>query len=231
MKFPGKMGGAVGDFNALKFLYPQVNWISFAKSFVESLGLEYFPAFTQILPHDRISEYLMRIALLDSILSNFCRDLRTYSMLNYIYFLMGKKEVHSSTMPYKSNPLLIENAEGSFDLASGILSYMARRLISSRLHRDLSDSVIKRFYGLALSLSCLGIKNLIDAIEKMQINRETMLSDLRKHPEILSEAYQLYLRKMGYSEGYETIQKTIKENPDKVFDELKKILPTEKWKK
>jgi adenylosuccinate lyase len=230
MRFPGKLGGAVGDFNALKFLYPNVDWILFSKSFVESLELRYFPAFTQILPHDQLSEYLMKVALLASILSNLCRDLWMFSMMGYISFSSSKKEVHSSTMPHKSNPLLLENAEGSFDFASNSLSFIAKRLISSRLHRDLSDSVIKRFYGLPLSLTYLGIKNLVAAMEKIQINKEEMLSDLKKHPEILSEAYQLYLRRIGYYEGYEVVQKIVRENPGKIIEELKKILPNEKLK-
>jgi adenylosuccinate lyase len=228
-KFYGKIGGAVGDFNALKFLYPNVDWISFAKHFVESQGLEYFPANTQILPHDKISDYFSKVALIASILSNLCRDLWMFNMLRYISFTFGKSEVHSSTMPHKVNPLLIENAEGCFDLSSEILAYMNRRLISIRLHRDLSDSVIKRFYGLPLSLIYLGITNLISAFEKMIVNKEAMYIDVRNHPEALSELYQLYLKKIGFFDAYETIQKLAREKPEKILEEIKKLIPKEKF--
>ncbi|MDT7859136.1 MAG: lyase family protein [Candidatus Aenigmarchaeota archaeon] len=228
-KFYGKIGGAVGDFNALKFLYPTVDWISFAKHFIESQGLEYFPANTQILPHDKISDYLSKVALIASILSNLCRDLWMLNMLRYISFTFSKSEVHSSTMPHKVNPLLIENAEGCFDLSSEILAYMNRRLISIRLHRDLSDSVIKRFYGLPLSLIYLGITNLISAFEKMLVNKEAMYIDVRNHPETLSELYQLYLKKIGFFDAYETIQKLTREKPEKILEEIKKLIPKEKF--
>lgn len=229
IKFTGKLGGAVGDHNALKFVYPEVDWLSFSKSFVESLGLIYFPASTQILSHEHLSSYLIKIAILDSILSNLCRDLWMLSLIEYVFFPPDVGEVHSSTMPHKSNPILLENAEGAFDLASSMLSYMSRRLISSRLHRDLSDSVIKRFYGVPLSLTYMGVKNLLTIFDKMEINKERMVLDVEKHPETLSEAYQVYLRRFGHSEAYEIIQKLVRENPDKMVKELEKLVPPEKF--
>ena len=228
IKFHGKIGGAIGDYNALKFVYPEIDWVTFSKLFVESQGLTYFPAFTQTLPHEQLSNYLMKIAILDSVLSNLCRDLWMLSLIGYISFQAGKDEVHSSTMPHKSNPTLLENAEGAFDLSSEILSYTSRRLLSSRLHRDLSDSIIKRFYGLPLSLTILGIQNLITSLNRLEINKEKMFRDVEEHPEVLAEAYQVFLRRHGFPEAYETIQRLLKEPPEKILDELKKIIPSEK---
>lgn len=227
ISFPGKIGGAAGDYNALKFSYPESDWIGFGKSFVESLGLEYFPAFTQILPHERISEYLMRLSILDSILSNLCRDLWMMAMLGHIRFPPRDGEIHSSTMPHKSNPVLLENSEGALDLASEILAYMARRLMASRLHRDLSDSIIKRFYGLPMSLTYLGIKNLSTSLEIMEVDREAMAREVEKHPEILGEAYQVYLRRRGYDESYGMVRAAIMEDATKTLEKLRGKVPDE----
>lgn len=226
-KFPGKFGGAVGDHSALKFAYPDIDWAKFGRELVESLGLEYFPAATQILPHDRVSQYLMTVSLLDSILSNLCRDLWIMSSLGLLVFTIKRGEIHSSTMPHKSNPLFLENAEGSFDLASATASYIANRLLSSRLHRDLSDSVIKRFYGLPLSLTILGITNLRRALERMVVRKEEMLREVEGHPESLAEAYQVYLRRMGVENAYEIIQDALREGWDGVLRTLRSILPDE----
>jgi len=226
-RFPGKLGGAVGDHSALKFSYPDIDWIEFSRSFVESLGLEYTPAATQIIPHEKISDYLMKIALLDSVLSNLCRDLWIMSSLGLLVFGIKEGEVHSSTMPHKSNPILLENAEGAFDLASENLAYISRRLLSSRLQRDLSDSIIKRFYGLPLSLTILGIKNLRSSLDRMIVRRDAMLREVEDHPEVLAEAYQVYLRKLGIEEAYEIVQQAVKKGWSEVLDSLKKILPEE----
>ncbi|MCD6591751.1 MAG: adenylosuccinate lyase, partial [Thaumarchaeota archaeon] len=203
------------------------DWIEFSRSFVESLGLEYTPAATQIIPHEKISDYLMKIALLDSVLSNLCRDLWIMSSLGLLVFGIKEGEVHSSTMPHKSNPILLENAEGAFDLASENLAYISRRLLSSRLQRDLSDSIIKRFYGLPLSLTILGIKNLRSSLDRMIVRRDAMLREVEDHPEVLAEAYQVYLRKLGIEEAYEIVQQAVKKGWSEVLDSLKKILPEE----
>ncbi len=230
-RFPGKLGGAVGDLSALRFAYPDVDWLEFARSFIESMGLEYFPATTQVLPHDRISEYLMKIAILDSVLSNLCRDLWMLSSLGLLVFGIREKEIHSSTMPHKSNPILLENAEGAFDLASESLSYMGRRLIASRLQRDLSDSIIKRFYGLPLSLTVLGVRNLMGALERMIVRKEDMLLEVEGHPEVLTEAYQVYLRRLGVEEAYELIQRAVKDGWSKVIEVLRSYLPESEYSK
>jgi len=229
-RFPGKMGGAVGDHSALKFVYPNVDWLEFSKSFAESLGLEYVPAATQIIPHERISDYLMKIALLDSLLSNFCRDLWIMSSLGLLVFGIKEGEVHSSTMPHKSNPILLENSEGAFDLASENLAYISRRLLSSRLQRDLSDSIIKRFYGLPLSLTVLGITNLKTALGRMIVRREEMLREVESHPEVLTEAYQVYLRKIGVEEAYEIVQDAVKRGWSNVMETLKDLLPEDMYR-
>ncbi len=229
-RFPGKLGGAVGDHSALKFVYPEVDWIKFSKSFVESLGLEYIPASTQVIPHDKISDYLMKVALLDSILANLCRDLWIMSSLGLLLFGIREGEIHSSTMPHKSNPILLENAEGAFDLASESLAYISRRLLQSRLQRDLSDSIIKRFYGLPLSLTILGITNLRSALSRMIVRREEMLREVENHPEVLAEAYQVYLRRFGVEEAYEIVQDSVKMGWDSVKEALKDILPEDLYK-
>ena len=238
-KFPGKLGGAIGDHSALKFTYPKVDWIEFSKGFVESLGLEYTPASTQILPHDKISEFLGKISILDAIISNLCRDLWLLSSLGLLVFGRRVGEAHSSTMPHKSNPLHLENAEGACDLASSIASFMARRLISSRLHRDLSDSIIKRFYGLPLTLTIIGFKSLMEAFKRMNVLKDKMRLEVESHPESLAEAYQVYLRAHGVEDAYELVQgaldkgwsevlKEIEDRglPDEIVKRLKEVEPT-----
>ena len=53
---PGKINGAVGNYNAHVVAYPDVDWPAFAQRFVESLGLDFNAYTTQIEPHDGIAE-------------------------------------------------------------------------------------------------------------------------------------------------------------------------------
>lgn len=47
-KFQGKFNGAVGNFNAHIFAYPEFNWPQISERFVQQLGLAYNPYTTQI---------------------------------------------------------------------------------------------------------------------------------------------------------------------------------------
>ena len=55
-EYLGKLNGAVGNFNAHHFAYPEVDWIEHSRSFVERLGLIWNPLTTQIESHDFIAE-------------------------------------------------------------------------------------------------------------------------------------------------------------------------------
>src|SRR6185312_7114706 len=52
LDIPGKINGAVGNYNAHAITYPEIDWRAFSQRFVQSLGLDYNPYTTQIEPHD-----------------------------------------------------------------------------------------------------------------------------------------------------------------------------------
>jgi adenylosuccinate lyase len=199
----GKIGGAVGDLNALRLAYPAVDMEGFLAGVLERLGLRYFPASTQILPSDPHSQNIFLVAVLSTVLSNMARDFWLLGMLGLLRFEKVGERVHSSAMPQKNNPIHLENAEGALDLSSEMLSYISRRLISSRLHRDLSDSVVRRFYGVALPTALLGLESLARALDSIKVDVEAMRSDLETHPEADAERLQVLMRRHGVVDGYE----------------------------
>jgi len=73
-----KMNGAVGNFNAHRIAYPDVDWSSVSRRFVESLGLVWNPYTTQIEPHDWIAEYCHCLVRCNVILLDLARDLWGY---------------------------------------------------------------------------------------------------------------------------------------------------------
>ena len=202
LRLEAKLGGAVGDLSAWSAVYPGVDWESFAEKFVKSFGLDYNPAPTQIQPHERMSEILSTIALIGSVAANLCRDIWLLGSYGLLVFGKTPEQVHSSTMPQKHNPLHFENAEGASDLSTAILTYISTRLIQSRLHRDLSDSIIKRFYGTALALNLLALKNIKKGLTTLTPDTEKMRKEIENNKHTLLEAVQLTLRKHGLEDGY-----------------------------
>ena len=74
LPMPGKINGAVGNYNAHVAAYPDIDWPAFSRRFVESLGLSWQPYTTQIEPHDGIAELCDAMKRIDTICVDLCRD-------------------------------------------------------------------------------------------------------------------------------------------------------------
>ena len=95
-------------------------------------------------------------------------------------------------------------------------------------HRDLSDSIIKRFYGLPLTLTIIGFKGLMEAFKRMIVLRDRMREEVERHPESLAEAYQVYLRARGVEDAYELVQRSLGKGWSEILKEIRdRGLPTE----
>jgi len=205
----GKLSGAVGCFNALRFLNPEFDWLEFSKEFVKSMGLIPTLLSKQTVPHEKTSEIFHYIITINNIMQELARDLWYYQALGLIRF--KKVRVGSSTMPHKVNPVDLENAEGQIDASNYLLFLLAYRLQQTRMQRDLSDSTLKRLYGQALAHSLIACKRIYKALDLMIVNEKAMDNELSKHQECLSEAVQVSLRVLGDVKGYEKVFEKIGE--------------------
>ncbi|MCS7145376.1 MAG: lyase family protein [Nitrososphaerota archaeon] len=193
-RLPGKVSGAVGTYAGLVEVFGG-EALDVSRRVVESLGLVHWVATKQVVPHDDVSRLLYELAVAAMALVDLCRDLWLLSMLGIIY--PRPKGVGSSTMPQKSNPVELENAEGNLEMAANMLSFLASRLLVSRLQRDLSDSTIRRNYGVALAHLLIGAKNLAAFLDRMEVDSEEARRDLERHPEVVAEAVQIRARLRG----------------------------------
>ncbi|MDP7653661.1 MAG: lyase family protein, partial [Candidatus Marinimicrobia bacterium] len=202
----GKLSGATGTWAAHATSYPNINWISFSKRFVKSLGLEPNLITTQIESNDSLAESYHNLIRVNTILLDFCRDIWLYISRG----VFGQKtkigEVGSSTMPHKVNPIQFENAEGNLGIANAYLSHLAQTLPVSRMQRDLSGSTIIRNQGVPLAHSLLACKNIVKGIDRLTVNRKKIREELDNHWEVLAEAIQTTLRKSGDRLPYERLK-------------------------
>ena len=205
-KFEAKLTGAVGNFNALQSALPHVDWFSFSTDFVQGYGLEPNLVTTQILPYDNWLRYFDALRMVNSILIDFSQDLWRYVSDDYLKQAVVEGEVGSSTMPQKVNPIDFENAEGNLGLANALFSHYTQKLSISRLQRDLSDSTVRRTFGVALGHSFLAWKNMMQGLERISANEEKMRADLNSHWEVIAEGAQTILRAVGRSDAYETLK-------------------------
>ena len=209
----GKFNGAVGNFNAHVVAYPDIDWVTLAKAFVESVGLEPNPLTTQIEPHDWTAEYAHALARYNTVLIDLCRDVWGYISLGYFRQKVADDEVGSSTMPHKVNPIDFENAEGNLGLSNALLSHFAEKLPISRWQRDLTDSTVQRNYGVAIGYTLIALHSAIKGTSKLMIDEAEIAADVDAAWEVLAEAIQTVMRRYGIPEPYEKLKALTRGQP------------------
>ena len=138
----GKMAGAVGTGAALG-----KNFFKIQKTVMDDLGLAYEPAATQVVGRDRYTEIITLMANIATSLERYGTEIRNLQRSE-----IGeaqepfdvKKQVGSSTMAQKRNPMMSENVCG---LARVVRSMVTPTFESQVLwhERDLSNSSTERF--------------------------------------------------------------------------------------
>jgi adenylosuccinate lyase len=206
-KFEGKCNGAVGNNNAMQFVYPNIDWIKFSQKFVSSLGLVNNIFTTQILFYDNWIEFFQTIQLINGILIDLSINMWEYIMLEIFVQKKDENQVGSSTMPQKINPINFEHAEGSLQFANSMFEMYQRKLLTSRLQRDLSDSTVRRTFGEAFGHTVLAWESIKNGLQKISVNEKHIKDELNNHWEVLSEAIQTYLRSIQDEKAYEKLKK------------------------
>lgn len=206
LKLRSKFSGAVGNYNCHVIAYPNIDWIKVTKEFVESLNLEYNPLTTQIESHDFICVLLSYIKILNSIIKDLNSDMWLYISNNYFHEKSNKKEVGSSVMPHKVNPINHENSMANAELSNSLIDGLVNNLMISRMQRDLSDSSKMRNIGVIFSHSLISIKETMTGLNKIEVNMDYLTSELNNHYEVLTEAIQTILRKNKVDNAYELLK-------------------------
>lgn len=202
----GKINGAVGNYNAHLAAYPDFDWENFARTFVESLGLEFNPYTIQIEPHDALAELFDAFARANLILIDLNRDVWGYISLGFFKQKLKAGEIGSSTMPHKVNPIDFENSEGNLGLANAVLRHLAEKLPVSRWQRDLTDSTVLRNMGVALGYTLLAYDSLLRGLNKLEADPACLHADLDANWELLAEPVQTVMRRYGVANPYEKLK-------------------------
>ena len=235
IKLLGKLNGATGNWAAHNIAYPNINWLNFSKKFVSSLGLEPNLITTQIESHDSLAEVYDNIRRINNIIKDLDQDMWLYISRKIFKQQNKKGEIGSSAMPHKINPIFFENSEGNIGLANALLDFLSNKLPISRMQRDLTDSTVLRNQGSAVAYSVLAYQNTLKALNRVEVDQAQCKKELDEHWEVLAEAIQTVLRKIGYKAPYEKLKeltrgKEINQQSISEFIDSLEINKTEKQK-
>ncbi len=208
-----KFGGATGNFNAHSIAYPQIDWITFGKQFVqEKLGLQHSFPTTQIEHYDHMAALFDGLKRINTILIDLNRDIWSYIAMDYFKQKIAANEVGSSAMPHKVNPIDFENSEGNLGIANALFEHLAAKLPISRLQRDLTDSTVLRNVGVPFAHSIIAFQSTLKGLDKLVLNAEKLERDLEDNWAVVAEAIQTILRREGYPNPYEALKSLTRTN-------------------
>jgi adenylosuccinate lyase len=205
VEYLGKFNGATGTFSAHVVAYPNADWEAISRRFVERLGLVWNPLSTQIESHDFVVELLHAVHRFGSVVRDLAQDVWLYAALGYLHQRRRGREVGSSTMPHKVNPIAFENAEANVAVGNALIEALARELPVSRLQRDLSDSSKLRSLGVALGHSLLAIRSTLRGLATVEADPARTAADLDRSWEVLSEAVQIVMRRRLLPGAYDAL--------------------------
>lgn len=238
-----KFGGATGNYNAHVVAYPAIDWKNFGNRFVtEKLGLEREQYTTQISNYDNMAAQFDALKRINTILTDFCRDIWTYVSMEYFKQKIKAGEVGSSAMPHKVNPIDFENAEGNLGMANALFEFFAAKLPVSRLQRDLTDSTVLRNVGVPFSHTLIATQSILKGLNKLLLNEKIIYRDLDNTWAVVAEGIQTILRRESYPQPYEALKALTRTNEgiteksirdfietleieDTVKEELRRITP------
>ena len=213
LPFGAKFSGATGNFNAHHVAYPEIDWKTFGKRFVENkLGLNYSFPTTQIEHYDSFAALCDSMKRINTILIDFNRDIWQYISMDYFKQKINKDEVGSSAMPHKVNPIDFENSEGNLGMANAIFDFFGTKLPISRLQRDLTDSTVLRNIGVPFGHTLIAFESILNGLSKIVVNTTKIEDDLNSNWAVIAEAIQTILRKEGYPNPYEALKELTRTN-------------------
>ena len=206
IKIKAKFNGSVGNFNAYYAAYPNIDWIKINRNFIQKLCLTWNLYTTQIEQHDYLVELSDTIKMFNHILVGLARDIWGYIALGYFKQKIITKEIGSSVMPHKINPIDFENAEGNLGIANALLQHFSDKLLISRWQRDLSDSTVLRNISSSFAYALIAYKSMVKGLDKLEVDQKQINLELDQHWEVLAEAIQTVMRRFGIKNSYEALK-------------------------
>ena len=201
-----KWGGATGNYHTILLANQNKDPVKIAIKFIKMFKVKLNEVTTQIEPHDWIAETCHALVRANNVVNDLNNDMWMYIANDIFILKAAKKEVGSSTMPHKINPIDFENSEGNIGLANSMLNFFAEKLPISRLQRDLSDSTTLRNIGVAFGYSVISYKSTLKGLNKITPNNIRINEELDNNWAVLSEAVQIIMRLENIENAYEKLK-------------------------
>ncbi len=209
----GMMSGATGSMAAFRGKGIQVQQIV-----CDRLGLRPTTASTQIIQRDRYIELLSHLANIATSLEKFATEVRTLQRTEIGEVAEGfdvAKQVGSSTMPHKQNPITSEQVSGLARLARSMLIPSWENAVQWN-ERDLANSAPERFiHPHMFILVDWCVHKMEDVFTHLRVRPDRMALNMeRAQGLMMAEAVMIALTEkgMGRQEAHEVAREAAMES-------------------
>ena len=196
---------------------------------MKELSLNASPITTQVVPPEELTNYLCQVLIAFGTIADLANDLRHLqrSEIGEVAESFEKKQVGSSTMPQKRNPINLENIVSQY---RAVMPHVITAFLNmeSEHQRDLRDSASMRYIlPEILNAFVHSVNRLIRVIKTLKVDRERMIDNLYLNREFyLAEPAYIQLALQGDPNAYDKVReltlKAQKENKP-----LSKLLPSD----
>ena len=191
----GKMTGAVGTMAAMGD-----HGIEVQAEMMKYLGIGSVDVSSQVISRDRYAEYIFLLANIATTLDKIGIEVRSLQRteIGEVEESFSKKQVGSSTMPHKRNPIKSEQVCGLARIVRGMIE---PALLNNTLwdERDLTNSSAERITFPETSILCDHcLQVMTGVVENLKINTEAVSRNLQYlHGINLAESVMIELTKRG----------------------------------
>ena len=166
------ISGAVGTFANID---PRIE-----KYVAKKLKLKIEPISTQIIPRDRHAYFFSILGIIASSIERFAVEIRNLQRTEVaeVYEFFNKKQMGSSAMPHKKNPVLSENLTGLARLIRATV-IPAMENVALWHERDISHSSVERNIGPDATVTLdFAISRMNEIVKSMKVNKYNMKKNL-----------------------------------------------------
>ena len=202
----GKMSGAVGAYNASSLFFGDP--AKFEKEVLKELGIKPSPISTQVVEPEFLVNYLSHIISAFGILANLADDMRHLQRneIAEVGEFFEAKQVGSSTMPQKRNPINFENVKSMWKEFMPRMLTMYMDQISEH-QRDLTNSASMRFIPEVLAGFYASVVRLNKVMPSIAVDKENLKRnfDMDKNM-IVAEPLYILLAAKGHPDAHEFVR-------------------------
>ncbi|HZX34571.1 MAG TPA: lyase family protein [archaeon] len=202
----GKFSGAVGSYNASSLLVKSP--LKLEQDIMNDLGLKAGRHSTQVVEPESMLDLLHSVIEAFTVLANFSDDMRHLqrSEISEVMEGFASKQVGSSTMPHKRNPISFENVKSLWKefMPRSITFYMDS---ISEHQRDLTNSASSRFIP-ELFIGLLVCAERLESVSSdLAVDRASMKKNFdAARGSIVAEPLYILLAKHGHADAHEAVR-------------------------